>query len=73
MGISKDGLKSAMLTAMAGKPDNQDDAIELMAGAIVDYLKVNLEVKVPAGEVVTNATGQIVVTKNLKTIDCEVS
>lgn len=73
MSLTRDGLKNAILTAMSGNPDNKDDALDAMAGAIVEYLKNNLEVKVPTGAVVTNATGQVVVTRNVTTIDCEVS
>ena len=73
MSLSKEGLKGALIEAMSGNPENKEDAMDAMAGAIVNYLKDNLEVKVPTGAVVTEATGQVVATKNLTALDCEVS
>lgn len=73
MSINKNGLKNALLQSMSGNPTNKDDALDAMAEALVNYLKDNLEVKVPTGAFVTNATGQVVATKNTTPLSCEVS
>ncbi len=73
MGISKDGLKAALVEALSSKPGSKDEALDAIAGAIVDYLRDNLEVKVPGGKYVTTVTGQVTTLRSNAKVDCEVS
>lgn len=57
MSLEKDGLKAALMDAMDGNPETKEEAMGLMAGAIVNYFKNNLEVKIPAGGVIVSVTG----------------
>lgn len=75
--ITAEGLRDARRTEMdaAAKESEQNRDAILLADckAIIDYIKDNLEVVVPAGAVVTNVTGQVVQLKNVKPISCKVA
>lgn len=68
-----------MMNAMSENPESKEEAMEMMAGAIVDYFVANLEVVIPAGSVLTGGVGQYTPSKNgptppqTGTISCEVS
>lgn len=74
--ITAEGLLDARRSAIDKAADDtgQDRDAILLADcrAIVDYLRDNLEVTVPAGGVVVSVTGQVVVLKNVKPITCGV-
>jgi len=63
MALTGDVIKAAIQNA-----DNPDDFCEQLAKAIVQ----NLEVKLPAGAVITQVTGQAAGTPNPAPIPCEV-
>lgn len=63
MPLTGDAIKAAI-----GNADNSTDFCERLAKAIVD----NLEVKLPAGVVIIQVTGQAVGTTNPAPIVCEV-
>lgn len=77
MAMSKEVLKAALLDAMSTAPDNKEGAMDALAGAIVDFLNANLEVKIPIGGVIGGVTGgsgaPAVGLPNTSKISCEIS
>lgn len=77
MSLSKDGLKQAIMDALDSAPDNKDDAMEALAGAIVDHIQNNLEVNIPSATIITTVSGgsgaPAVGIKNVDEITLEVS
>ncbi len=57
MSLDKNELQDLMLSKMSANPDNQSDAFEALADAIVEYIKSNLEVDIPRGAVIDTVTG----------------
>lgn len=66
-----------MLDAMINEPGDKDGAMDALAGAIVDFLNANLEVKIPIGGVIGNVTGgsgaPAIGLPNTSKISCEIS
>lgn len=78
MAMAKDALGKKMADAVmdANANDNAKTAVTAtmtsLAGAIIDYLKANMEVTTPAGQVIVAVTGQASGTPNLSPIKCTV-
>ena len=72
-------LKSEIRSQMSSLDENSnaDDAAQAMAEAIIGYLKSNLEVKIPADEVIISVIGgsgaPAIGAANPTKIDCEIS
>ena len=62
-------LTGAAIKQLIQNSDNVDDFCEQLAQAIVD----NIEIKIPAGTVIIQVTGQAAGTPNPSPIPCEVS
>ena len=62
-------LTGYVIKSLIQNSDNVDDFCDKLAQAIVD----NIEIKIPAGEVIIQVTGQASGTPNPAPIDCEVS
>ena len=62
-------LTGAAIKQLIQNSDNADDFCERLAQAIVD----NIEIRVPAGTVIIQVTGQASGTPNPAPIPCEVS
>ena len=62
-------LTGSSIKALIEGCSSTDDFCNKLAQAIVD----NIEIKIPAGSVIINVTGQAVGMPNPDNIDCEVS
>lgn len=79
MTITADGLKTEIESQMSSMDENSspEDASQAMATAIINYLKDNLEVKIPVSEVIVSVVGgsgaPAVGAANITKIACEIS
>jgi len=79
MSLSAAGLKREITAEMSNLDENStpDAAADAMAKAIIDYLKDNLEVKIPTSSCIVSVTGgsgaPALGATNLTKIDCEIS
>jgi len=62
-------LTGSAIKGLIQSSDNVDDFCDKLAQAIVD----NIEIKIPAGTVIIQVTGQASGTPNPSPINCEVS
>lgn len=78
MAMAKDALGKNMADSIMDANANDDaktavtSTMTALAGAIIDYLKANMEVTTPAGQVIIAVTGQASGTPNPAPIKCMV-
>lgn len=78
MAMSKDAMGKKMADAIMDANANDDaksavtTTMTALAGAIIDYLKANMDISTPAGQVVIAVTGQASGTPNPSPIKCTV-
>jgi len=79
MAMTADGLKAAIQEEMESltSESSPDAAQSKMANAIINYIKENLEVKIPSGSLIETVSGGSGVAAlgvaNVDAVDCEVS
>lgn len=78
MAMAKDAMGKKMADAIMDANANDDAKLAVtatmtaLAGAIIDYLKANMDVTTPTGQVIVAVTGQASGTPNPSPIKCTV-